>query len=75
METLRKSQNDINAKLNAHQYASLSDLYYMIGLPNTSTSDHMGWSADKHLELSFTTVMSEDGRPCLAFDYNYIETF
>ncbi len=75
METLRRSQNDINAKLLAHEYASLSDFYYMIGLPYTSTSDNSGWSSDKQLELSFTTVMAEDGRPCLAFDYNYIQPF
>lgn len=75
METLRKAVNEVNAKMIRETDASLSDFYYMIGLSNTSYSDRTGWTSCKLLELSFSTVMSADGRPCIAFEYNYIEPF
>jgi hypothetical protein len=73
METLRKSQNDINAKLNAHDYATFDDFYYMVGLSKTSSSSQIGWKSTKLMALEFSTVLTEDGRPCLAFEYNYTE--
>lgn len=73
METLRKAQNDINAKLVADVFVPLSELYYLLGLPYTSHSSNVGWESSKLLALEFSTVMSEDSRPCLAFDYNYIK--
>lgn len=71
METLRKAQNDVNAKLLREMYATLSDFYYLVGLPYTSHSSDIGWESDRQMELIFSTVMSEDDRPCIAFDYNY----
>jgi len=71
MESLRKAQNDINARLISQMYASLHDFYYILGLPATTDSGKIGWESDKMLQLEFTTVMSTDNRPCIAFDYNY----
>ena len=71
METLRRAQNDLNARLLKHDTASLQDWYDLIGLHPTSYSDEMGWHADRQMELEFTTILTEDNRPCLAFDYNY----
>lgn len=71
METLRKAQNDINAMVVNNFYVSLSEFYDVIGLPYTSVSSNLGWDSDKLMELIFTTTISEDGDPCLAFDYNY----
>lgn len=73
METLRKAQNDINAMIVGSVYVTLDEFYDHIGIPHTSHSSELGWDSDKLLELRFTTVLSEDGRPCLAFDYNYIK--
>lgn len=75
METLRKAQNDINSKMLGHTYATMSDFYYMLGIPYTAHSGYIGWEADRLLELEFSTVMSEDNRPCLAFGYNYTKPF
>lgn len=73
METLRKSENDINKRMLAHDYATFNDFYYMVGLQQTTSSGQMGWKSSRLMELEFSTVLSEDGRPCLAFDYNYHE--
>ena len=73
METLRKAQNDINAKLVRELYVPLSEFYYIIGLSPTSYSWDVGWVSEKHMALEFSTVLTDDNKPCLAFEYNYIK--
>lgn len=71
METLKKAENNLNAMLLRQDTASLAEWYHLIGLGPTTNDDDLGWHSDKLMELNFSTVLSEDGRPCLAFDYNY----
>lgn len=71
METLRKAQNDINARIVNDVYVSLDEFYDLIGLSYTSNSSNLGWDANKLMELQFSTVLSDNGEPCLAFEYNY----
>jgi hypothetical protein len=73
METIRKAQNDLNARIVSAFYVTLDEFYDLIGLPHTSASNNLGWDSDKLMELEFSTVVSESGEPCLAFDYNYIK--
>lgn len=69
MEKLRQAQNDLNYEIIAHEYASLSFFCDLIGLAPTPYTDIVGWRVDDHPELSFSTVMSPDDRPCIAIDY------
>jgi Family of unknown function (DUF6353) len=71
MEKLRKAQNELNARLLKHDYATLDDWYYLIGLPETTESGNIGWTSDKLMELQFSSALTEDGRPCITFEYNY----
>jgi hypothetical protein len=73
IETLRKAANDINYEMNQGVHASLAEFYYAIGMPVTSISNDVGWDNDQLLELKFTTTLSPDDKPCLAFEYNYIK--
>lgn len=73
MESLRKAQNDINASIIADYYVTLDEFYDLVGLSHTTTSSEMGWDSDKLMELLFSTVLTPDGEPCLAFDYNYVK--
>lgn len=70
METLRKAQNDLNQQIINDSYASLSDFYYHVGLKATKTSSEIGWTTDKLMELRFSTVLSDDGRPCISVDFS-----
>lgn len=71
METLKQAQNKINYKILQLLYVTLEDFYDLIDLPHTSNSSNLGWDSDKLMELQFSTILSEGGEPCLAFDYNY----
>lgn len=69
MEALRKAQNDLNAVILNHQYATLHEFYKLIGLAPTKYASEVGWNTSQMCELKFSTVMSEDGRPCISIDY------
>jgi hypothetical protein len=71
METLRRAQNIVNAKLLRDDEATLDDFYHLVGLAQTTMSSNVGWASPRLLELRFSTVLSEDGRPCISFDFNY----
>jgi hypothetical protein len=72
IEDLRRAQNTLNERMLKHDIASVEDWYDMIGLPPTQYSGETGWHSDRLMELDFTTILTDDGRPCLAFTYNYI---
>jgi hypothetical protein len=74
MQSLHKAVNDLNARLLKHDYATLDDFYYLIGLEPTMSSGHAGWKSDKLLELEFSSIIHNE-KPCLAFDYNYVKAF
>lgn len=73
MESLRTAQNNINEKVLKEWYVSLDQFYDEIDLDHTSYSDKVGWDSDRLLLLEFSTVLSQDGQPCLAFEYNYLK--
>lgn len=77
VEQIRKAEHVINSELATCQYASLSQFYDEIGLPNTSFSDTVGWSAlkqDVPFELQLSTVMTPDQKPCISIDYSILPT-
>lgn len=69
VEALKKAQNDTNYEILHNSYASLTDFYEHIGISKTDYSDEVGWNQDKLLELEFSTVLAEDGRPCVAYRF------
>lgn len=74
MESLKKAENRINSlALKRFDFVTLEDFYDLVGLQYTSVSDKIGWNYEKLMELKFSTVLSEKGEPCLAFDYNYTQ--
>jgi len=77
VERLKKAQNDVNFRVLQDGYAYLSDFYAMIDvyLPKESTYGyHMGWSKEKgSMELTFSTILADDTRPCVTINYNYLD--
>ena len=69
---LLKACNTINAKVNSHGYATLSDFYYEVGLEVTSDSSNLGWKDSRLLELERSSALTPAGEPCLTFTYNYL---
>lgn len=70
VESVRRSVNTLNETLIYEMSASLNEFYHLIGLEQTRIGDELGWKLDNgQLEVGFSTVMSEDDKPCISLDY------
>lgn len=70
VEKVRRAENRLNAKLINEMYASQNDFYSMIGLDAIKYGDDFGWTTDRFLDLSFSTVLVEESRPCIVVNYS-----
>lgn len=69
IEAIRKAENDLNKLLLDDGYASQNEFYHLIGLPPTKLGEELGWTSENLLSLEFSSVLSEDNRPCLSINY------
>lgn len=69
METIKQGMNNVNYRALNYGHATLTDLYDQLGIGRTKFSDDIGWKNDQLLEITFSTVMSDDQKPCIAIDY------
>jgi Family of unknown function (DUF6353) len=69
VEEIKKAQNEINHELINHMYVSLSAFYDKLGLPPTRHSDEVGWNTNNLLDVTFSTTLSKDQKPCLLIDF------
>ena len=69
MESIRRAQNDVNAECINTGYASQNDFYRYVGLPSTAFGDEVGWTPEHQMEIQFSSVLGEDGRPYLSIKY------
>lgn len=70
MEDIKRAENKVNYELIHYMSASLSTFYDEIGLPPTDYTDTVGWNTHHNMEVQFSTVMSQDQRPCLAISFS-----
>lgn len=71
VEDIKRAENKMNYQLLHHMSASLSEFYDEIGLPPTNYTDSVGWNDTERFEVTFSTVLSTDNRPCLAIDFTH----
>lgn len=70
MEQIKSVVNEINRRIITYDYASLTEFYDLLGLSATVFSEEVGWKFENMIDISFSTVLSDDGKPCLAIQYN-----
>ena len=70
MQSLQRAENTLNRRIVNDGYATLSDLYDILGLTHTDISGYIGWNTDNDVRLQYTTLMSDDDRPCIAFSFS-----
>lgn len=72
MEGIKTAVNRTNEEILHHDHASASYFYEELGLPPTTWSDDVGWNTDHLVELTFSTVLSHEQRPCIAIDFKFL---
>lgn len=71
MDEIKRKLNEINYKLMQDNILSVNDFYDQIGLDPISTGYDFGWLVDDGLiQLYFTSILTEDGQPCLAVHFD-----
>lgn len=71
IDKLKKAENDLNRQMRDENYISLNEFYYEIGLDGIKIGDDLGWNIDRgYIDLDFSSLLTEDGTPCIVVDYN-----
>lgn len=71
MESIKRAVNELNRRMRDEMYISLNELYYELGLENTDLGEMLGWNINvAYIDVSFTSALTPDGRPCLALVYD-----
>lgn len=73
VENINRAVNEVNRWINTNRVATLNDFYNEIGLPATDDSAHQGWTDEELMAVSYSAVMTDDERTCMAFRYNYVK--
>ena len=71
VEDVKRAENKVNHELIHYMSCSLSHFYDEVGLQPTSYTDSVGWNLHNKMEVKFSTVMSQDNRPCIAIDFTH----
>lgn len=69
---IKKAVNELNHRMltDINGFISLNEFYYEIGLQTVERGDDLGWHVEKGLiDLSFSSQLAPDGKPCLVIDY------
>lgn len=69
MEKIRRAVNDINERCISQVYASHNDFYEHLGLPPIGLGEELGWRDTHLMNVSFSTHLTSDAKPCLVLDY------
>lgn len=69
IESVRRAENTLNAKLVQFNDMCLNDFYYLLGLKPTTLGDIVGWNADNMLRIDFTAMLSDENQPCIVLNY------
>jgi hypothetical protein len=70
MAALEKARNELNARLLREDFVYMHNFYDLAHIPHTESDYDFGWTSDRLMELEFTSLIHE-GKPVLAFAYNY----
>ena len=71
MEEIKRAENKVNYELIHFMSCSLSHFYEEIGLPaDIVYNSVLAERSYNKMEVVFSSVMSQDGRPCLAIDFS-----
>lgn len=69
VEKIRRAENNTNAEMLNFDCASLSFFYDQLDLPPTDISDVMGWNLANKMDITFSSALTPDKKPCLVIEY------
>lgn len=75
-EKIMKAFNDLNFRMRDEMFASLTDLYYELGIPQTDISDYLLWHVDDGpVEPRFIAAFDDEELPCAVIKYSRLPKY
>ena len=69
-ESVNQAVNELNRQVLAHDYATLTEFYELLGLAKTEMSDEVGWHSGDLLDVYFAPVIHDNGKqPVMSIRY------
>jgi hypothetical protein len=62
--------NKVNFEVNSDGWCSLNNFYYYLGLAPIGVGDDIGWTTDKLLQVSYSSILTEDVKPAVMVEFN-----
>lgn len=75
IESVRKSQNDINETIFQVNNASLNEFYESLNLNAIEIGDVLGWNTDNPLRVYFSTALTDGNKPCIVVMYENMPAY
>ena len=69
IQKIRSAVNDINRQISLGESVSLNEFYWALGLDGTKFGDGVGWTVEAPLDVSYSSSLTSDMKPCLTIDY------
>lgn len=70
IESVKQAINKLNYSMMQHQFVSLNDFYYELGLPPIKMGEDLGWPVEKGLiNVDFGSDLVDGKTPCLVLNY------
>lgn len=69
VDAVKRAETEINRRLYLEGMMSLSEFYNLIDLDETNISDNLGWTDQNPLDISYTTYLTVDDKPCVYVYY------
>lgn len=67
--SIESAVNKLNKQLLNDMWMTLNEFYAEIGLAPTSIGNDLGWNVDNTIDLEFSSMIADDGTPCLVIDH------
>lgn len=75
IDDIRRAVNQVNEMILHEDGASASMFYDLIGLPETTWSQEVGFNMDNMCDLSYSYVEGEGGKPCLSINFKNMPVY
>lgn len=62
--------NKVNFEVNGDGWCSLNAFYYYLGLAPIGIGDDIGWTTDKLLRVSYSSMLTEDTKPAVMVEFD-----
>jgi len=72
MENIKAAVNATNAEILNAEYVRATFFYEELSLPATTWTDEVGWNREHLMDLKYSTVLSPDGKPCIAINFTVL---